>query len=86
MAGPQPVVPNGYDLYLDTFFRLNSERQNREIGVGSIPTLKVIEYASWIGIENISEFVDIILRVDTAFVNQISEQIKKQMQQASKGT
>ena len=86
MAGPQPVVPSGYDIYLDTFFKLNSERQNREVGIASIPTLKVIEYAGWLSIENVSEFVDIILRVDTAFVNQISEQIKRQMQQAAKGT
>lgn len=86
MAGPQPVVPNGYDLYLDAFFRLNTERHNGEGYIGSIPTLKILEYAEWLGILNVNEFIDILTRVDVAYVNAVSQQIKKQMQQTTKGT
>ena len=85
MAGPQPVVPNGYDIYLDTFFRLNSERHNGEGQIGSIPTMKIVDYANWLDIDNISNFIEIITRVDVAYVNEIAKQIKKQMQQVSKG-
>ena len=86
MAGPQPLVPTGYDLYLDVFFKLNSERQNKDGSVGSIPVMKIIEYAQWINITDIDSFTDIILRVDIAYINQVSEQLRKQMQQASKGS
>lgn len=86
MAGPQPVIPLGYDIYLDTFFRLNSERKNGEGYIGSIPALSILTYAEWLDIKNVNEFLDIITRVDVAYVNAMSEQFKRQMQQASKGT
>lgn len=85
IAGKQPVIPEGFDLYLDVFFRLNSERHNGDGYVGSIPTLKIIEYVSWLDIENVNLFVEVISRVDTAYVDAISQQIRKQIQQASKG-
>jgi len=86
MAGPQPVVPNGYDIYLDSFFRLNSERHNGDGYIGTIPAMKIIDYANWLDIDDVGNFIDIITRIDIAYVNKISEQIKKQMQQSSKGT
>ncbi len=86
MAGPQPVVPNGYDLYLDAFFRLNNERHNGEGHIGSIPTTKILQQAEWLDISNVNSFIDVLTRVDVAYVNAVSQQLKKQMQQPTKGT
>jgi len=80
MAGPQPVVPDGYDLYLDFFFKLNSERHNGDGYIGSIPIMKMIEYAHWIDIKNVNEFIEVIIRIDAAYVDAINKQIRKQMQ------
>lgn len=85
MAGKQPQVPAGYDLYLDSFFRLQSERHFSDGVLGQIPTMKILEYASWLGIENVNEFIEVITRVDIAYINAISEQNKRKMAAASKG-
>ena len=85
MAGKQPEVPNGYDLYLDVFFRLNSERHNGDGHIGSIPATKILEYVSWLDVENVYNFIEVITRMDSAYVNAVSKQIRAQIQQASKG-
>lgn len=85
MAGKQPVIPLGYDIYLDVFFKLNSERINGQGVVGSIPATKMLEYLSWLEVDNINEFIEVVTRVDVAYVDAITKQIHKQSQQASKG-
>lgn len=80
MAGPQPFIPDGYDLYLDFFFKLNSERLNGDGRLGSIPVLKMIEYANWIDIRNVNEFIEVIIRIDAVYVDAINKQLRKQMQ------
>lgn len=85
MAGKQPEVPNGYDLYLDVFFRLNSERHNGEGHIGSIPATKILEYVSWLDVDNVYNFIEVVTRMDSVYVDAISQSIRKQMAQASKG-
>lgn len=85
MAGKKPDIPLGYDIYLDVFFQMNNERHNGEGYIGSIPTTRLISYLQWLDIVNINDFVEVITRMDAAYVNAISAQIRKQIQQASKG-
>lgn len=85
MAGKKPKVPLGYDLYLDSFFRLQSERHFSDGVLGQIPTMKIIEYSSWLNIKDADDFVDVITRIDVAYINSISEMNKRRMQAASKG-
>lgn len=80
MAGKQPAIPLGYDIYLDVFFRLNTERINSQGVIGSIPATKILEYLQWLEVDNINEFIEVITRVDVAYVDAISKQLHKQMQ------
>jgi hypothetical protein len=85
MAGKEPQIPLGYDLYLDAFFRLQSERHFSDGVLGQIPTMKIIEYATWLDIDNVNQFIEVITRMDVVYINSISDQNKRKMATASKG-
>ncbi len=85
MAGTRPIIPLGYDIYLDAFFKLNSERQVSDGHYGSIPVSKIIDYAHWLGINNDNLFVEVLSNVDVQYVNYVTQEFRKQLQQASKG-
>ena len=77
MAGPKPVIPFGYDIYLDIFFALNSERPMGMGVIGQIPFTRTIQYLQWLGMKDIQRDADIINRVDVAYVNAINQSQQK---------
>ena len=80
MAGPKPSVPSGYNIYLDAFYSLGSERQVVQGIIGSIPVMKIIEYGNYFGIENINLFHTVINEIDIIYVNTQMGQIRKATQ------
>lgn len=81
----KPVVPSAYDLYLDAFYKLNSERQISENHVGSIPLTKIMEYGQWLDVINMKSFIETIMQIDAAYVNYVVSEMRKEIQRASRG-
>ncbi len=50
-----PDIAEGYELYLNAFWTLNSDR-NVGFDLGEIPFLAIDRYAARLGIEDIDEF------------------------------
>lgn len=42
-------------------------------GIGQIPATKILQYLQWVGMKNIKESLEIINRVDVAYVNAIND-------------
>lgn len=83
MAGPQPIVPKGFDLYITAFFELCTERPLVEGVTVSLPITKVVWYADFIGIDDVNRFVTVIRSMDTEYIKQAESTRKRQMAAAT---
>ena len=54
---------------MQAFFTLSSERSIGQGGIGLIPYSKIIEYGEWMGFRDITQFLNIVQRVDQTYVS-----------------
>lgn len=78
MIGPMPKVPQDYNLYLNAFYKLNTERQLVQGTMGCIPVSKIMEYADWLDYDDSEEFVAILSSIDNAYIKNFIDSLKKQ--------
>jgi len=77
MAGKQPDIPGGFDLYVTAFFDLCTERPVCEGGVLSIPITKICWYAEWMDIYDSYTFLRVIQAMDRVFIKHTMDSLKK---------
>jgi hypothetical protein len=68
MFGPQPLVPPGYDIYIEGFYDLCTERPIGAGGFGAIPITRILEYANVLDVKDILRFKRIIIRLDNEYL------------------
>jgi hypothetical protein len=78
MAGKAPDMPDGYSEYLKAFKLLDSERVDTESSLGSIPVTRIIEYAEWLGTDDVNNFIHIINDLDAYYVGVKRDKILKE--------
>ena len=79
MVGPAPLIPGGFQLYADSFFRLETERYLVQGFFGPIPVTKIMQYGEWLDFEDIDRFTEIIQEVDTYYIGLLAASLQKQM-------
>jgi hypothetical protein len=77
MAGKQPDIPGGFDLYVTAFFDLCTERPVSQGGVLSIPITKISWYTDWMDIHDSYTFIRIIQAMDRTFIKHTMDSLKK---------
>jgi len=73
MFGPRPEVPAGYDIYLESFNDLSTERVIGAGGLGPIPVTKIMEYANLVGMPDMFQFKRIIMQLDNEYITLIQK-------------
>ena len=70
---------------METFFKLSSSRPSG-MSLGSIPISEICSYATFLGHieETLEEFVDIILSMDSAFLEHHNKESQKKSTQPKK--
>ncbi len=66
---PAPEINPVIKFFITSFFTLSSERSMSSGGIGMIPVSKILEYADWLGFEDITRFLKIIQTVDSGYVD-----------------
>lgn len=82
LANP-PQIKFGLEIYWNAFLNLNCDRAS-SFDVGPIPTVAILSYASYYDIDDVESFLEVIRRMDNAFIEHHTKKNKRDADRAAK--